>query len=428
MENLLYYLLKVAIATSVFSLTYHLLFRKSRDFVFNRFYLLGSFLLSFALPLISFKTSSFLGQVNVYFLDSSGSARVSEPAASSTLEVTSVGLPEILFVLYFLGLIYHLVKMFNGYRVAASIGRSSRQEVLDGVRVYVSDDNIRAFTFFDRIVIGRNILNHPSISMVLSHESVHSRERHFYDIIIAELLLILQWFNPFARLHAQSIRNNLEFRADDLVTRHVDTEEYLLTMLSMVSNRIKPPLFTELNSSNLKKRVIMMKSKSYNKFANMARLALIPVIGLLLVSLSGKENVVVLDNIENGAGIQKVDSGKRFQDTFKSQEEIVRFISYNIKYPLEARKSGHIGTVVLYAKINEDGSIKEVLERNSDDDFVDIKEVVIVGYQNKPTTTKYGSREILAAEGRRVIESFPKIEIAELNGQTLKFRFKFLIR
>src|SRR5690554_6163482 len=192
MENLLYYLLKVAIATSVFSLTYHLLFRKSRDFVFNRFYLLGSFLLSFALPLISFKTSSFLGQVYVYFLDSSGSASVSEPEASSTFEVTSVGLSEMLFVLYFLVLIYHLVKMFNGYRVAASIGRSSRQEVHDGVRVYVSDDNIKAFTFFDRIVIGRNILNHPSISMVLSHESVHSRERHFYDIIIAELLLILQ--------------------------------------------------------------------------------------------------------------------------------------------------------------------------------------------------------------------------------------------
>src|SRR5690554_5019841 len=131
MENLLYYLLKVAIATSVFFLTYHLLFRKSKDFVFNRFYLLGSFLLSFILPLISFKTSFYLSQVSVYFLDSSGSAEVSEPAVNSTLVVTSVGLPEILIVIYLTGLSCYLVKLIMEYKVAASIAKSSREEVLN---------------------------------------------------------------------------------------------------------------------------------------------------------------------------------------------------------------------------------------------------------------------------------------------------------
>src|SRR5690606_5477443 len=156
-------------------------------------------------------------------------------------------------------------------------------------KVYVSEDNVRAFTFLDRIIIGKSILHHPSIGLVLSHESVHSREKHFYDILMAELLFMLQWFNPFARLHKQAIRNNLEFRADDVVIRSSDIQIYLSTLLSMVENRVKPPLFSELNSSNLKKRIIMMKSKKQNRFANLARLVLVPLSALLLVILSGRE-------------------------------------------------------------------------------------------------------------------------------------------
>jgi outer membrane biosynthesis protein TonB len=117
----------------------------------------------------------------------------------------------------------------------------------------------------------------------------------------------------------------------------------------MVHNRVKPPLFTELNSSNLKKRIIMMKSKSENRFAGMARLALIPVLAVLLASLSGKETVVVNDNLDKNDKVAHVTirsnvNEKNSQDELKSREEILHYVSKNIQYPAEARKSGHIGT------------------------------------------------------------------------------------
>jgi len=430
MEDVLYYLLKMSAATTVFYLAYYLLLRRSKDFVFNRFYLLGSFILSFIMPLTTIKTNSYLSQANVYFLEGIG-AEASEPISGPSLAETPIGWPEFLLVLYAAGLIYSLVRMLNGCFVAASIGNQTKEEILNGMKIYVSDDNIRAFTFLERVIIGKNILDHPSIAMVLDHESVHWREKHSYDILIAELLLILQWFNPFAKFMVQSIRNNLEFRADDVVIRNADIQEYMLTMLSMASNRLKPPLFTELNSSNLKKRILMMKSNNFNRFAGIAKLALIPVLGLLLLSLSEKQAVVVKDKSNRQGVIQLAAHNVNYesQDTLRSQDEILRYISNNIKYPLEARKLGHIGVVVLYATVGRDGTIEEILEGHPGKQFVDIEDVTIVGYQNdEPTKISYGSQEKLTAEGQRVIESFPPLEIPDLYGQTLKFKFKFLLR
>jgi beta-lactamase regulating signal transducer with metallopeptidase domain len=391
--------------------------------------LLASFLLSFLIPLITFKTNFYLSQISVYVSDSIGSAEISKPVAYVTQAAKSTGFTEILVVIYLAGLIYYLVKMLVGYRVAAFIGKGSREEIVNGMKVYVSEKNIRAFTFLDRIIIGKNILNHPSIAMVLNHEAVHSREKHFYDILLAELLLILQWFNPFARRHVQAIRNNLEFR--QIVVRDSDIQEYLLTMLSMVSNRIKPPLFTELISSNLKQRIIMMKSNKSHRYAGMVRLALIPVLGLLLVSLTEKETVVVKHNLGSDK-VQELKSSSAtvgLQNQLNSKDELTKYISKTIKYPLEARKSGHIGSITLFATVSGTGEINEVLDRNPEIPVTEIEEIVIIGYQNDEITpVNFGSREILSEECERVIKSFPKLNIPDLQGQALKFKFKFLIR
>jgi hypothetical protein len=265
--------------------------------------------------------------------------------------------------------------------------------------------------------------------MILDHEAVHARERHFYDILIAELLLTLQWFNPFARLQAQAIRNNLEFRADDLVVGKWDMQKYSLTILSMVANRLKPPLFTELTSSNLKRRIIMMKSNTTRKYNRMGRLIIIPVLGLLLVSLSERERVVV----PQGPGSDKIQEQSfstvtsLLQDELNSKEELMKYLSKTLTYPTEARKSGHIGSVDLFAVISETGEVEEVLDRKPDNPITEMEEIVIIGYQNDEITpVNFGSPEILAQECQRVVHSFPKLNIPDLQGQVLKF--KFLIR
>lgn len=433
MEAVFYYLLKVSIATAVFYGTYYFLLRNTKQFVFNRIYLAGSFLAAFFIPLITFQTTSRLSQATTYF-SGNVSADVLLPPTTVTVTETYSSITTFLIGLYLCGVVYFLVKLIYGYTVAAAIRKSCTRKKVGDLEVLVSEQDNQAFTFLNKIIIGKNLLNHPALEMVLKHEAVHSHEQHFYDIILAELLLLLQWFNPFARFHAQAIRNNLEFRADEVVIQAADKKGYQMTMLGMALNSINSTLFTALNSSNLKKRIVMMNSKNRNQFAGIARFAIIPVVALLLVSLSGRETIILNDS---GMGpdtiIQKVNGEQAAQnDPIKSEEDIYRFFSKSLKYPAEARKAGQIGSVGLFAIVNPDGTINEVSEVQPEGHFVEFDEVVIVGYTSgeseKPKLNKSAKHEILIQEGKRVISTFPKLEIPALQGKVVKFTFEFKIR
>ncbi|WP_162417740.1 M56 family metallopeptidase [Cyclobacterium roseum] len=428
MESILYYLLKVSVGTTVFYATYFFLFRKSKGFVFNRFYLSGSFLAAFIIPLISFSTEVQLSQASTYFSESVGTTGWSAPS-TGTESYPSVA--AILIYLYVIGLVICLARLIFGYIVAARISKSCKEACIGGMKVCIAEENDLAFTFLDKVIIGRNLCGHPALEMVLQHEGVHSRERHFYDIILAELLLALQWFNPFARFHAQAIRNNLEFRADDRVISVSDKQEYQYTMLAMALNSINSPLFTAINSSNLQKRMIMMNAKNKNRFVSLSRLAILPVFVLLLVSLSGKETVAISDS---GSGMEKLSQQvqENPSDSINSIEGINKYLSKNLKYPNDARSAGLIGSVKLYARVSPDGVIQEVLDVKPDEEYVAYDEVVIIGYMGERSEnlkkTKSYRHQTLLAEGKRVVESLPKLEITDFQGKLVQFTFRFDLR
>jgi hypothetical protein len=433
MENLLYYLLKVSVGTTVFYGTYHFLFRKSKLFVFNRLYLTGSFLASFMIPLITFKRKIYITETYSYI--TAETTGITETLTYVPYTAGSIGLHQYLLIIYLSGVVFFLLKLAYAFIIAARIRKNSRIEKIEGITVYVTGDNIRAFTFFDRIVIGKNILSHPSMTAALIHEAVHSREKHFLDILVAEFLFMLQWFNPFAWLQKNAIRNNLEYRADDVVVRGFDASEYQLAMLSLAQNRVKLTLFNELNSSNLKKRIIMMKSNRNNRFSGITRLAVIPVIAILLLSLSGKKTVIihntdVASTIDITASQQDVSSiMNSIQDEIESVQELRRFLAENIRYPREAIELARMGHVSLFARMNTDGKIIEIMRSEPDGAFVDIDEIFIVSYQPPETEpAESDDNEILIAEGRKIINSLPVLNIPELQGTSAKFNFRFVLQ
>jgi beta-lactamase regulating signal transducer with metallopeptidase domain len=433
MEPILYYLLKVSLGTTVFYATYFFLFRKSKGFVFNRFYLSGSFLAAFIIPLITFSTEVQLSEASTYFSESFGTRVGSAPSpATGTDNYATVA--AMVFYLYVIGLLVCLGKLIVAYITAARIRRSCREERLAGMSVWIAEENNLAFTFLDKIIIGRNLLRNPSLELIVRHEAVHSHERHFYDIILAEVFSALQWFNPFARFHASAIRNNLEFRADDRVVQVSDKKVYQFTMLSMALNSIDSPLCTALNSSNLKKRMIMMNTKSKHKYTGLLRWAVIPVFTLLLVSLSGKKVVTISDKVEatESLGPPSPTLPQDASDPITATRSILRYFSENLKYPVEARKAGLIGTVRIYARVSDEGNITEVLDVRPKEAFVTFDEVVVIGYLGDDfkelTTRKSYRHQSLLAEGTRVVSSLPKLEIDSLQGKLVQFNFRFGLR
>ena len=433
MADILYYLLKVSVGTTVFYITYHFLFRKSKRYVFNRLYLIGSFIVSFIIPMISFKTKTYVTET-ISLLPANVTA-FSETFAFASETGSSMSLYNYLLIIYLLGVVFFISKLLYSCIIAARIKKRCQIEQIKGLNIYVTEDNICAFTFLDKIIIGKNILGHPSLIMILLHESAHSKEKHFYDILTAELLFSLQWFNPFAWLHRNAIRNNLEFRADDIVIRESDAREYQLTMLSLVQNRVKPPLFAELNSSNLKKRITMMKSENTTRFSSIARFAVIPVFAILLLSLSGKETIIIQDhtNAEHGLSspdtMQSVAIVENSPGELESVNKLRRYIAENIRYPRNAAESGQMGMIEFFVRVNNNGMIDEVMETQPEGDYISIDEIVIVARISvNGELTDSSTHESLISESLKVINSFPKLEIPELFGNTIKLQFRFVLR
>jgi hypothetical protein len=69
--------------------------------------------------------------------------------------------------------------------------------------------------------------------------------------------------------------------------------------------------------------------------------------------------------------------------------------------------------------VDSDGKITEINTSEPSGGYIDIKEIVIVGYHGLPEDEPVESpdHEILISEGKRVINSFPVINIPELKGK-----------
>src|SRR6202012_4309282 len=67
---------------------------------------------------------------------------------------------------------------------------------------------------------------------ILSHEKVHAEQRHSVDILLAELGIVLQWFNPFAWFFRKALENNLEFLTDAAIIRNprVNASRYQMSL------------------------------------------------------------------------------------------------------------------------------------------------------------------------------------------------------
>jgi TonB-dependent SusC/RagA subfamily outer membrane receptor len=138
-------------------------------------------------------------------------------------------------------------------------------------------------------VVSEKTLSHPDLEMIVSHENIHVREKHTLDILFTEIMFLLQWFNPFAWLLKDAVKNNLEYLTDHEIAKHYNPQTYQLAMVTLADKQGIAPFLTALNGSQLKNRIVMMKKKTENKFAIVKQLAVLPLLAILVMGLSNKE-------------------------------------------------------------------------------------------------------------------------------------------
>ncbi|MBN8853534.1 MAG: hypothetical protein BGO55_18910 [Sphingobacteriales bacterium 50-39] len=141
---------------------------------------------------------------------------------------------------------------------------------------------------------GNIIFIHPSeydpetYQQILLHEKIHAGGWHTLDILLAELGIIFQWFNPFIWLFRRELENNLEFLTDRNVLRYpgVERAAYQLSLVKVAAPDASVNITSNYNQSLLKRRIIMMNAQNSSRHTAWKYFFLLP----LFVVLAGVLN------------------------------------------------------------------------------------------------------------------------------------------
>ena len=289
MPTLLIYLLKLSCSLSIVWLFYRLFLHNLTFYNLNRWYLLGYALLSFLIPFINIgpidHEDPALQPLIVQYIPVIGDKKaVGALSAPRVLASSTWNWPAVVLALIGVGALLLLVRF--AVRCISLRRMRQRAELLeDGlVKIYRVRDRISPFSFGNAIYINTSQHSEKEQEEIILHEYVHIRQRHTADILLAELLTILNWFNPFAWLIRYSIRQNLEFIADrQVVENGFDKKDYQYHLLKVVG-QAQYRLANNFNFSSLKKRIAMMNKMRSARVNLLKFLFILPLLAVLLVA------------------------------------------------------------------------------------------------------------------------------------------------
>lgn len=283
-------------------LFYHLVLQRMTFYNWNRWYLISYTILCFFIPFID--VSFVLADNNWSKADIVRWVPIIENYQANVLaddnNSNSISAWNMISLLLVAGMsimfIRLLVQLFSFRRLM-----QKAQSISDeGMEIYQVNENIIPFSFGKSIFINRHLHSENELQEIILHEFVHVKQRHSIDIIWSEILCLLNWYNPFVWLIRKSIRQNLEFIADNKVVENgVDRKKYQYLLLKVIGNNhfsIAP----KFNFSSLKKRIAMMNKNKSTKMHLLRFLFVLPVLALILVSFRKEIGDTLTGNQKQG--------------------------------------------------------------------------------------------------------------------------------
>jgi beta-lactamase regulating signal transducer with metallopeptidase domain len=291
MHLLLVYILKLSVSLAVVFLFYHFILRKLTFYNHNRWYLLGYTMLSFIIPFINvaallqknnWQSNEVINWVPIFKYNTMQGLVQANAAAFNIGDVVIIIIAAGAFVM----LCRLLLHVFSFKKMLYK----AEQVTTNGMSLYQVNENIIPFSFGNSIFINRHLHSEAELQEIIRHEFVHVKQRHSIDIIWAELLCACNWYNPFVWLLKKSIRQNLEFIADNKVLENgINKKEYQYLLLKVIGNN-KYSIANQFNFSSLKKRIAMMNKTKSAKRQLVRLLFLLPATAVLLLAFRGNWN------------------------------------------------------------------------------------------------------------------------------------------
>ena len=363
-ELIIGHLLPIAATVAILWLVYRLLFRNSNRLHFNRYFLLTSMLLALAMPLlgllsglelpqmVTLKQSMLNGMMlNEVIVTADGQPMLPEVTVTTSTQ-SHFSVWQVIAGIYLIGVgVMTLLFLFKLAKLVVLIIRSPKRKMSSCTAVFTGREQ-GSFSFF-RYAFFPNEHVDPDI---MRHEMSHISHHHSWDILFAEVMMILQWFNPFIYLDKKELQSLHEYQADrDVVATGVDKKNYMMLILQQCTAVDFSGMSNNFSLILTKKRIKMITRNEKAKGLWWRLLATLPVLAILMIAntkVTAQEKTTESQRITVEIGQFEIydDDGAPMQlkDTIIYNEDgsYVKFVSSDAFDPIsgEPRKKLSIST------------------------------------------------------------------------------------
>lgn len=364
--------IKANLNLAVLFLVYKLIIRFSGRHLLARFYLLATPVVSIVLPLLMVNTAlqNTIPAVYLHSFTISAGAIQSQDTGFVSYELVNQ--------FYWIGVIVSLC--VTGFSV---------------VKLVIKRSSIKtAYSFFNHIYIPDT--SSEKSNMMLMHEEAHVKQWHTLDTIWYALVRALFWVNPLVYKLFGYLKEEHEYSADAYAVKKVgDTNAYcdlLLDETFGVSN-ISQLAHSFHSPISLLNRIKMITQTQPQSVAWWKRIVTVPLLGtLLLISIAGTDTFA--QKIE-GKIYESTDMPAQMPEFPGGQENMIKFLSTELKYPEKCRDQKIEGRVMLEFVVDKNGRVQNV------------------------KNLKEGVDPLLVKEAIRVVSAMPKWEPGRQNGESV---------
>ena len=361
MNALLAYLVEVSICLGISLVIYRALLSGLTFFAWNRSILICLLLLSATIPMLRLQLFGIGSDVSEMTLPVFQVGEQVNPAMGLSLSWT-----EIILWIYVVGAVLTTARLIFGFMASQKLLGQAKMKRFENFWVAIHPEFVPA-SFFDYILMPDFDPQDPRQRQILTHESVHVRLKHSWDLLLVNFAKVVFWFNPMIYLFEKSLREVHEFQADQGVTSKVAPKEYATLLLQLITAKRGWQFMNNFNQFQTKKRIQMMGRSASAPFQRLRFLALIPAVGLLLFVFSCEKDDIdpQLQLVDNFTETLNVSAANEIFDVVEQQpnppgglEGWNQYLSKNLKYPYQARRMGIEGTVIVVFEIHQDGTVR----------------------------------------------------------------------
>ncbi len=405
-------LFSYSLASGIFLLfgfaAYRLLMAGEKQPGLNCAALLGLYAASLAAPALT----ALPGNGTVPAAVTSPAAGIGEIAVMAAAEppATSV-LPGMILWIYLAGAAVALLGSTAGFLRLAAIIRRGRRATRDGYTLIVIPENCVPFSFARYIVMGEADAARGD-SMVATHELGHLRHRHWLDLLLAQAVCVMMWYNPAAWLTRRELRRVHEYQADSAVIgRGVNLRAYQMLLIEKAAGVRLQSVANSLDHSNLSKRITMMYKQSNRVSRRLRALALAPALILAAALVNSPAVASALSAASEaalsqpktdakapavkgkiasvGKSTEKSDNKEKSDEPYRAvavmpefpggMSALMRYLGQNVKYPESAYNAGIQGRVVVDFVVGADGMVRSPKVIRSVSPDLDAEAVRVIG-------------------------------------------------